>query len=273
MYRRIGIRTLAEAEKYELDKTRRQFHKVAQVQRETETSKSEAASGTASTGDATTKSAGSKVDDFVSSSLWKQYRPSYRKARKRLNRGETRDGESSEKAGDGEETKASLPEADVDKSDRMDVDKDPEAGDGLEKAEIPGERVDAMDVEVGGKADNSNNFNPSSGREKAEKESVKDALAHLPGYTLLSPKEVALCRNVGFVPAQYLEIKKALIHESMVHGLLDKESPGSSRRTLVKIDVERRGGVIDFMVKAGWISTKLGHLAGSLPTAGAETTA
>jgi hypothetical protein len=273
MYRRIGIRTLAEAEKYELDKTRRQFHKVAQVQKETETNKSEAAGGSATTGDATTKNAGSKVDDFVSSSLWKQYRPSYRKARKSLNRGESRDGESSEKVGDGEETKASQPETDAEKSDRMDIDKNPEVGDGP-KADTPGERVDAMDVEVGGKADNPSNTDPCSEREKDEKESVKaDALAHLPGYTLLSPKEVALCRNVGFLPAQYLEIKKALIHESMVHGLLDKESPGSSRRTLVKIDVERRGGVIDFMVKAGWISTKLGHLAGSLPTAGAKTTA
>jgi hypothetical protein len=273
MYRRIGIRTLAEAEKYELDKTRRQFHKVAQVQKESETIRSESASGTAITGDATTKNAASKVDEFVSSSLWKQYRPSYRKARKSLNRGGSRDGESSEKAGAGEETKASLPETDVDSSDRMDVDKDPGAGDGP-KAETPGEKEDAMDVEVGGKADNPNNSDPSSEREKDEIESVKDdALAHLPGYTLLSPKEVALCRNVGFSPAQYLEIKKALIHESMVHGLLDKENPGSSRRTLVKIDVERRGGVIDFMVKAGWISTKLGHLAGSLPTAGAETTA
>lgn len=273
MYRRIGIRTLAEAEKYELDKTRRQFHKVAQVQRETEMSRSEAVSGTATTGDATTKNAGSKVDDFVSSSLWKQYRPSYRKARKSLNRGGSRDGNSSEKADDGEDTKASLAETDVDKSDRMDEDKNPEAGDG-QKAETPGEKVNATDVKVGGKADNLNNSDPSSDKDKDGKESVKDdSLVHLPGYTLLSPKEVALCRNVGFLPAQYLEIKKALIHESMVHGLLDKENPGSSRRTLVKIDVERRGGVIDFMVKAGWISTKLGDSAVSLPTAGAESTA
>jgi hypothetical protein len=149
----------------------------------------------------------------------------------------------------------------------MQIDKSPGAGDGP-KAETPGEGEDAMDVEVDGKGDSGNtNSDPSTERENdAETASAKDEeLAHLPGYTLLSPKEVSLCRKVGLVPAQYLEIKKVLIHESLVHGLLDKENPVSSRRTLVKIDVERRGDVIDFMVKAGWVSTKLGQLAGSLP--------
>jgi hypothetical protein len=40
----------------------------------------------------------------------------------------------------------------------------------------------------------------------------------------------------------------------MVHGLLLKESLVSDGHRHGKIDVERRGGVMNFMVKAGWIS-------------------
>jgi hypothetical protein len=81
------------------------------------------------------------------------------------------------------------------------------------------------------------------------------------GYDLLTPKEAALCTRIQLYPSQYLQIKKALIKESLMRGLLDKEGPGSGRRIIVKIDVERRGTIIDFMVRAGWISTKLAKAA------------
>ncbi|OEU22570.1 hypothetical protein FRACYDRAFT_138305, partial [Fragilariopsis cylindrus CCMP1102] len=128
MYRRIGIRTLAEAEMYELDKDRRQFHKLAQLQKERDAKMKAAASGPA-----------------------------------------------------GEE------------------------------------------------------FDISSARCRE----------------LLSRKELALCERLHIYPVQYLDIKKALIHESLVSGLLDKDSSNSGRRTIVKIDVERRGNIVDFLVRAG----------------------
>jgi hypothetical protein len=84
------------------------------------------------------------------------------------------------------------------------------------------------------------------------------------GYDLLTPKEAALCTRTQLYPSQYLEIKKALIQESLMRGLLDKEGPGSGRRIIVKIDVERRGTIIDFMVRAGWISNKLAKAAHSV---------
>ena len=78
---------------------------------------------------------------------------------------------------------------------------------------------------------------------------------------LLSRKELALCERLQVYPVQYLDIKKALIHESLVNGLLDRDSSNSGRRTIVKIDVERRGNIVDFLVRAGWISKRLADVA------------
>ena len=95
-------------------------------------------------------------------------------------------------------------------------------------------------------------------------------MSQLPGFALLSPREVELCKSVQLLPAQYLEIKKTLIAESLRQGLLDDKQKqqqqhrgsysGKSNkkgsyfpRSLVKIDVERHGAVIDFVVRAGWI--------------------
>jgi hypothetical protein len=54
-----------------------------------------------------------------------------------------------------------------------------------------------------------------------------------------------------------LEIKKVLIHQALTKGLLDEDSSSAGRRTIVKIDVERRGNIVDFLVSAGWISRNL----------------
>jgi hypothetical protein len=77
------------------------------------------------------------------------------------------------------------------------------------------------------------------------------------GYNLLSRKERSLCERLKIYPIQYLEIKKVLIHEALTKGLLDKDSSSAGRRTIVKIDVTRRGNIVDFMVRAGWISKNL----------------
>jgi transcriptional adapter 2-alpha len=81
------------------------------------------------------------------------------------------------------------------------------------------------------------------------------------GYDLLSRREADLCVDLKIYPVQYLEIKKALIQESLTKGLLEKEGPGSGRRIVVKMDIQRRGDVIDFLLRAGWISSRLAQVA------------
>ena len=69
MYRRMGITSLAEAEKFELEKSRREFHKLAYMQKEAEAAaKVEAASA------AVAADAGAFAGVTESSSYWKQYR-------------------------------------------------------------------------------------------------------------------------------------------------------------------------------------------------------
>jgi hypothetical protein len=100
--------------------------------------------------------------------------------------------------------------------------------------------------------------------ERKDKELAEFDISASKGYDLLSKREIELCLRLKIYPVQYLEIKKALIFESMRKGLLDNEAAGSARRTIVKVDVEKRGNIIDFMVRAGWISTSLGKAARSV---------
>lgn len=79
------------------------------------------------------------------------------------------------------------------------------------------------------------------------------------GQELLSQNEIALCNRLKIYPMQYLPIKKALIIESFNKGLLDRSS--SSRKTIWKIDITKRGPVIDFLVRAGWVDSKLRNAA------------
>jgi transcriptional adapter 2-alpha len=249
MYRRIGIRSLAEAEKYELDKSRRQFHKAAQLQKETEAKQAAAANLAAGStsvsavtpGVAIATTPGTGGSD-VSESLWKNYRKGERKGRRSINRtssgvsstatSDSREGASPITTKDDEPTPKACKPAEV-SSDAMDVDSN----------ELKVAASDA--VYKTNEADGTNEFNISSS----------------PGYDLLSRREVELCVDLAIYPLQYLEIKKALIQESLKKGLLENEGPGSSRRMVVKMDVKRRGEVIDFILRAGWISPKLANVA------------
>lgn len=175
MYRRMGIRTLAEAERYELDKQRRLIHRNLQKDDgKKDESNSEKASGLA--------------EETTSTSLWKQYRTGERRNRKSINRG-----------GNGE---ASF------------EDKEPKMQASEPKAEPEA---------------------PASSLQSTERD---------------------LCEKLGLNESQYKQIKRALISESLSQGLLDKETIGSQKRAMVKMDVERKGHVIDFFLRAGWISSK-----------------
>jgi len=226
-YRRLGIRTLAEAEMYELDKVRRSFHKTAKIQKEAEAAK--AADGSA--GSQTDASA--KGEETVSSSYWKQYRTADRRVRKSINRGSSFEGAT-----------------DSNKDADTVTTENPGTKSQQDKESLASQ--ESMDVDDNQSAQR----NPRSS--KNPDNDPEDDLSKLPGFELLSRREADLCRKLELSPMQYGDIKKALIHESFVHGLLDKESQSSGRRTLAMIDAERRDGVIDFVVRAGWISTKFG---------------
>ncbi len=274
MYRRIGIRSLAEAEKYELDKIRRQFHKGAQLQKEAEAKNTTATVATSATSvvattatsppamsiTANSVAASSIHDTMDESSLWKNYRSSDRKARRSVHRatsGLSQDGRMDEDQNDSITT-----------SKKCD---DKEAKEALEEMQCEAEATfnaeDAMEVDEG-KASTPNNIPRDTPSSKTREMPVDDEaddddfdISTARGYDLLSHREAALCTTLRIYPAQYLEIKKALIQESLTKGLLDKEGPGSGRRTIVKVDVKRRGDIVDFMLRAGWISSRLAEVA------------
>lgn len=210
MYRRMGITSLAEAEKFELDKSRREFHKHAYMQKEAEAAaKLEAASASAA-GDGS-----SFAGVTESSSYWKEYRTT--RGRRSINRGQENDPTVVKETG---------PVAQGEYEAQGATNKDLVQGQNLTETTPPGH----------GEKKNSS------------------PLVGSPGYELLSTKEIALCEKVGLTPSQYLEVKSALIQEALAKGVLDKAT--SNRRTLVKIDVEKKGQVVDFMVRAGWIASK-----------------
>jgi hypothetical protein len=252
MYRRIGIRTLLEVEKYELDKERRQFHKIAQLQKEAEAKAKAAATPGAAAGTSSvvaTQSTEHNTADF----LWKQYRSSDRKARRNRTNSNV-----SEETGTGSPEKKD----DSENKDESDKGKAVEEDVAMKDANEM-EETDKKDDDVEMK--DSNEAKDSSGgtEDKAaeEKEEKGFDISESKGFDLLSRKEIALCTRLNLYPLQYLEIKKALIHESLKNGLLDKEGPGSNRRMIVKVDVEKRGNIIDFMVRAGWIPKSLAKVA------------
>jgi hypothetical protein len=83
-------------------------------------------------------------------------------------------------------------------------------------------------------------------------ESEMEDIKKLPSANLLSERELQLCQLAKLKPAEYLEIKRMIVQQSTAAGLVENR-----RKTLLLIDIERRGDVIDFMVKAGWVSPKV----------------
>lgn len=225
MYRRMGITTLAEAEKYELDKNRREFHKMSQLQKEAEKVKAAEAAAQKESGD------GEDVgfEDDVSSSLWKQYRTSDRKYRRSVNR-----------------NSPAIQAVALASTENPIVDKKEET------KEAP--KSDAAEADVAKKGESTATEKKPEESDFAEKPNF--AISKMPGYDLLSKKEVKLCIDMEIRPAQYIKAKRAIIQESFNRGFLDKTS---SKRSVVKIDIEKKGKVIDFIVKAGWIPTKIGE--------------
>jgi transcriptional adapter 2-alpha len=182
-YRRMGLQTLREAEMYELDRERRDHHKLAHVQKEVADEKA-AKAAAAST--AAAASSTDHADHADAPSLGKKYGSSDCQAKMFGDRG-------------GGATS-------------MEIDDD---GD----------------------------------KEPVDKFRIYDK----PGYDLLSSKEIKLCEKLELLPALYIEAKKALIAESFKAGII---ASGSSKASIAKIDVEKRDGVVDFVLRSGWIQRK-----------------
>jgi hypothetical protein len=124
----------------------------------------------------------------------------------------------------------------------MDVDSPPKPRPVLSAAEATEQQADRMDSSQGHYATENRPFD------------APDDMSTMPGYHYLSSREVDLCRTLKLTPRQYLDIKRVLLQESLAQGLLDTSS---AKRSIAMIDAERRGDVIDFMVRSGWISSTL----------------
>jgi len=234
LYRRLGITSLADAERYEIDKARREMHRTAWTKKDEERKKAEeeavraaketclvgvvgataasasaisAASPAAPVGVPASGGGGGRMEGGMgmmvgaaanqSLQVWKQF--------KRFNKKEN----SSEK-----------------------------------------KKEDAT-------SDRDKDVSSSS---SAAKFTIKDK----PGYELLSKKEVGLCKRLRLLPRNYLDVKKALISESLAQGILSNPSSSSAgggggqknSRSIFKIDVRQRDNIIDFVLEAGWIPTR-----------------
>jgi Myb-like DNA-binding domain/Zinc finger, ZZ type len=276
MYHRMGIRTLLEAERYELDKARRLFHKNAMEEKAAMKLATPSTSGVvpsvaAPSADTAKTVLSSKDMAEASSSLyWKQYRTTDRKVRRSVNRGSL--AAHDDLMDDHTAVSLIVPTAAVVESTRMDIQEStPVNADALdvEKAAVGQRTLTTADTQDGSAF-------PKEGAKDATKSTlVHEDLSYLPGYDLLSSRELDLVRSICTTPEQYLQIKKALISESLMLGLLDDEessvamTTNPSRKacptaphTLVLMDVERRGKIVDFVVQAGWVPTEFGKTTG-----------
>lgn len=188
MYRRMGFTSLADAERFELDRTRREMHRLACERAEAEEKKAME----------TAKAQGIPLSSMLQSQ-------NQDRNRRGLNPVAT----------------------------------DPRVGanEPIQNAAVPSEEDEAM----------KNNTDSLTNNSKIEAFDIKN----LPGYELLSKKEIELCQRIEMVPKLYLEVKDALIRQSLAADLLDDER--SSERTVHMVDVKKKGDVYDFILKSGWI--------------------
>lgn len=79
-------------------------------------------------------------------------------------------------------------------------------------------------------------------------------IANMTGFDLLSSKEIMLCKKLRLAPMRYIAVKNVLLRESLNAGMLS--SDGEARKTVFQLDIEQREGVFNFVLKAGWLNAK-----------------
>jgi hypothetical protein len=244
-----------------------------------------------------------------SSQYWKQYRTTDRKVRRSVNRGisddsntkvdatmeQLQDGLVMDSTSQQQESTPKNIEAEeptkemVASNDSMGVDETMTNKDGSIAQRECADEDEPMGVTI--PPDEANDTNTLDAANDDD-----DDVARLPGYHQLSSREIDLIRSIQISPQQYIEIKKALIYESLQYGLLNtnhnsndnqnEDETSDARRirrttstgtdsynlgnnntndssthhnhTLFVLDVERRGTIIDFVLQAGWITTQYG---------------
>jgi hypothetical protein len=191
MYRRMGMTSLADAEKYEMDKSRRELHRSAWMKKEEE--KRKAAEEAA------------RVAKEHSSSL----------------------GIALPTSSQGTSTSSEFSEA--------------------SNAETN------QSLQVWRQFKKSKQVYRSEG--EGETKSAKFILKDKPGFELLTKKEVGLCKRLLLLPQNYLDVKKALISESIAQGIWNPTEGGVQKqnRSLVKVDVTQHDSIVDFVLESGWI--------------------
>jgi transcriptional adapter 2-alpha len=216
MYRRMGFTSMVDAERFELDRNRREAHRLACEQREKE---EKIAADTVN--ELGTNSALSTSE--VKATYLKQYKLNDRNKRNSLDNDTLFDVETS--------------------------------------TEGVCSRTDGTDMQV----DTSNAIHTSANISPVKGAKPQFDVRKCPGYEILTKKELELCQKLELQPKLYTEAKTVLIHESLKQGFLDQDS--THRRSLFKVDVEKRGDVINFILKSGWLpdlpkSLKSGWLPG-----------
>lgn len=202
MYRRMGFTSMLEAEKFELDRNRREAHRLACEQREKE-EKAAAA-----------KEQGSNVP-LTTSDISKSYVKQYRQKESRHRR-HSRENDAT-KFSDNNHVNTVV-ECDVE----------------TQSSQRSEEKVsdDTCNTTTTAAATTTTQF---------------DVRKH-PGHETLSKKEIELCQRVHLTPKLFHETKNTLIQAALEHGMLEDEK--SNRASVFKVDVQKRGDVIDFMLQS-----------------------
>jgi len=81
-----------------------------------------------------------------------------------------------------------------------------------------------------------------------DKESVRDPLD-----SLLSSKEIELCKRLSLLPSHYVQVKTVLIREYLSKGRFHQPEL-DSYQSIVKIDIHKYNNVVEFCMRNGWIS-------------------
>lgn len=200
MYRRMGFTSIVEAEKFELDRNRREAHRLACELLE----KEEKAMMTKELG-----TDGLKVTSDIKRSYVKQYKQTTTSRQKR-------NSYEHHEVSALNENEENVPES-VETVE--------------ERKQMSHENTVSLEQPVTDVPTTEKEFDVRT----------------FPGHELLSKKELELCERLKLLPKLFNQTKDALIKESLELGLL--EETRLTRRSLFKIDVEKKGDAIEFTLQ------------------------
>lgn len=249
MYQRMGFTSLLDVERFELDRNRRESHRIACRLKEKEEEESKQAAAKAA-GESTASGAAGIAND--KETYHKQYKNSDRKNRKSINRsqidstGATLDGIGPSASNEVKDEATNMNSGDVKMESNDDI---PQNKDINPSSVTQTKDSGTDDKEESNSLSGQTSVPASDSSTDVDKFDVKQ----YEGYELLTTKEIGLCQRLELKPKLYLEAKKALIHDSLSHGILD-DATKSSQHSIVKIDVESKDDVVKFILQSGWIS-------------------